>query len=99
MKKINFLGFPINVMDDKAIQDAADSKGQHQYLVMRVADTDPDAGSFDLRKRRLRTPCEGCQEICWFDPKSFDSLRGMTLTILCSHCVLAKVKEEQAADG
>lgn len=90
-----FLGVPI--ITEEQINAARESQDESVYMVIRIVD-DPTAGSADLKRRRLRTPCEGCREICWLDPKSFDPLRGMNLTLLCMQCVDAKAKQEES-DG
>lgn len=36
-----------------------------------------------LAKRRRRMPCEGCREICWYDPESIVNPHA---TFLCREC-------------
>lgn len=95
MKKIKFLGMELNVLEEQDIEQAAGDGGLHVYSCIRVADADPDAGSPELRARRKRTLCEDCGAICWIDPKSFDSLRGVTMTIICMQCTLIRSEKEQ----
>lgn len=38
------------------------------YVLIRVADADPNAGSAGLRARRVKTICDNCQAPCWLDP-------------------------------
>lgn len=100
MGQIRFLGIPVHVLSEADIDRERASQTERIYVVGRV--TDFNSGSFgspELQRRRLRTPCEGCREICYMDPKAFDSLRGMNLTILCGHCMLARIKAEQNTDG
>jgi hypothetical protein len=96
MKKINFLGMELNVLEERDIEQVADEGGLHVYSCIRVADADPSAGSPELRARRKRTLCEDCGAVCWMDPKSFDSLRGVTMTIICIQCTLIRSKKEKA---
>src|ERR1051326_2887409 len=98
MKKVNFLGFEVNVVDEDDIDEQRESQKHHHYMVLRVVDTDPNAGSPDLRRRRLRPPCEKCREICWIDPKSLDEFRGVNLTIICSHCLHDLIKQNEASE-
>jgi hypothetical protein len=90
MKKIKFLGMEFNVLDDKTIDREAALGIEHPYIVTRVADMDPDAGSLQLRARRTRTLCEVCGEVCFLDPKSFDRLAAMKLTIVCTRCMIVR---------
>src|ERR1700761_2048256 len=100
MKKVNFLGHEINVVEQGDIDKAAEAGGVHRYVVLRGADADPAAASPDLRRRRTRTLCEVCGELCWLDPKSFDPFRGMTLIITCTHCEIERVRTMRAeSDG
>lgn len=100
MRKVNFIGFEMNVVDQADIDEAAAAGGVHHYVVSRCANTNPTLGSPDLRRRRTRTLCEDCGEICWLDPKSFDQMRGMTLVILCIECEFTRVKQMEAeSDG
>jgi hypothetical protein len=100
MKKVNFLGIELDVVDQDDIDQAAAEGGVHRYVVIRCADSDPRGGSPDLRRRRTRTLCEVCGELCWLDPKSFDPFRGMTLVITCTRCEVIRVRERKAgADG
>lgn len=96
MKKINFLGFELNVAEQDDIDKAAEAGETHRYIVVRCADSDPTAGSPDLLRRRTRTLCELCGEVCWLDPKSFDSLRGMALVITCAQCEIDRLRQERA---
>jgi len=95
MKKINFLGMAVPVMTEDDLDKARESQEPHVYMVTRIIDSDVTAGSSDLRARRLRTLCEGCNELCWLDPNGYDELRGVNLTILCLQCTLAKARREQ----
>lgn len=99
MKQINFLGIPVNVADEEDILEAAASGQMHYYIVIRVADAHPDAYSPDLQRRKTRTLCERCGEVCFMDPKSFDSLRGLTTMIICAQCMVDKHKEDEQADA
>ena len=94
-EKIFFLGreVEVNVVDDKDIDEAEAAGEHHDYLVVRCVDADPTAGSPDLRARRRRTPCEGCGEICWIDPKAYEPVARLKHTILCAQCMMKKVKD------
>ena len=87
-----FLGIPIMTQAD--IDQAVASQEPNVYIVSRVVDTPPGYGSAALRARRLRTLCEGCREVCWLDPKSYDPTGGMKITILCMQCSLLKMAAE-----
>lgn len=95
MKQLNVFGQVVDVIDQDDIDKAIEEGNLHYYLVMRVVDADPDAGSADLRRRRLRTPCEGCGQICWMDPKNFDSMAGMKFMIICAQCMIHKFRTEK----
>jgi RNase P subunit RPR2 len=95
MKKVNFLGVEFNVAEQADIDQAAEAGEQHRYIVVRVADMNPQSGSPDLRRRRRRTQCEICNALCWYDPKSLDALRGMNLVITCTQCELVRLRAER----
>lgn len=99
MKRINFLGIPVNVADEEDIAKAAAAGQMHYYIVIRTSDAHPEAHSPELAKRRTRTLCEVCSALCYMDPKSFDSLRGLTTMIICAQCMVDKHKEEKQADA
>ncbi len=95
MKKINFLGVEFNVIDDDAIREAEqDDKHHHMYGVIRCADADPNGGSPDLRRRRIRTLCEDCRALCWLDPKSYEPTAHLEHTILCLQCIQRRKRAE-----
>lgn len=87
MRKTNFLGIPVNVMDDADIDAERESGELHLYGVMRVADTHYNDSRDPFVQRRQRTICEDCGQVCYFDPKQFDQLRGMNLRIICTRCL------------
>lgn len=95
VKQVNFLGHMFNIMEDDDVTQAAEEGDLHHYVVVRVADTEPGVGSPDLLRRRRRTPCESCGQICWMDPKSFDSMAGMRFMITCAQCMVHKVRTEK----
>lgn len=97
MKEINFLGIPVNVIDDDDINAAADKGEQHVYILIRCVDADPTAMSPDLRRRKTRTPCEGCGEICFLDPKSYDPMARINFTLLCLQCTKKRIDTEEGA--
>jgi len=88
-----FLGIPIITQED--IDREVESQEPGVYTVIRCADSAPGSGSAALRARRIRTLCEGCREVCWLDPKSYDPLAGMNLTILCMQCVAVKIQKQR----
>jgi hypothetical protein len=95
MKKVNFLGIEFNVLAQDDVDQAVEAGHEHRYIVIRVTDMDPRSGSPDLRRRRRRTPCETCTELCWYDPKSLDALRGVNLVITCTQCEMMRIKAER----
>lgn len=96
MRRENFLGFPIDVVDEHDIAQQAELGDLHPYVVVRCTDTDPTAGSRDLRRRRTRTLCELCGELCYLDTKSFDEIRALKTLIVCTRCMLDWRDEVQA---
>jgi heterodisulfide reductase subunit A-like polyferredoxin len=97
VKKINFLGHMVNVVDDEEIERAQESGEKSVYVVTRIVDSDPANFSRQLRARSTRTPCEGCREICWFDPVSYQQVAILMPDIVCTRCMITRVKAERAA--
>lgn len=89
-KRVNLLGIPIDVVDEKEIAEAAEEGGIHPYIVMRCTDTNDRAIPPALLARRLRTICELCGELCYQDPKNFDSLKGLLMVIICMRCMVGR---------
>jgi hypothetical protein len=44
-----------------------------------------------LAARRRRTPCEGCGEICWYDP---ESIIAPTAKMLCVQCAVEHARDD-----
>lgn len=97
MKKINFLGHELNVIDDEEVERAYQSGEKHVYVVTRIVDTDPTQFPPQLRARNNRTPCEVCREICWFDPGGYGQIAILMPEIICTHCMLRRVRNLRAA--
>jgi hypothetical protein len=84
VKKMNVFGIPdMNVGSrDELAETAESAEGNAFYLVFRVADTITHGYPPELLARMMRTPCEKCHHICYYDPKHFVP----HTTIVCSHC-------------
>lgn len=95
MKTFKFQGVEFNIVDQADIDRAASVDETHHYIVIRVADADPSAYSPALNRRRLRTLCEDCREVCFIDPLSFESLRGVKLRIVCAQCQVVHQRTEK----
>lgn len=87
MKKMNVFGIPMDVGSVEELTEAArTTKGPAYYVCTRVVDLPEETLPLYLRNRNLRTPCEVCREICWYDPKNFITFT----TVICMQCLLAK---------
>lgn len=98
MEQINFLGIPVSVMSEQDMDAERETQAPHLYLVSRVQDEPPGAalpGFEQFVARRQRTLCERCQAVCYFDPKQFDSMRGMNLTIVCLPCHVDELRRKK----
>ena len=95
MRQINFLGIPVNVIDDEEIERQLTSTEPKIVLLRRVADTDLTQGSPGLRARRTRTLCEGCGEVCFLDPSGYAEVAILHPTLLCIQCMLVRLKAAQ----
>lgn len=92
MRQINFLGIPVNVIDDGEIDRQLSSPEPKVILVRRVADTDLTWGSPAYLARRTRTLCEGCGEVCFLDPAGYAEVAILHPTILCLQCMMVRIK-------
>lgn len=92
-------GVPIKVPSKQEMAAEAAKGELHPYVLMRVADMDPSHGSEALRARRRKVPCQGCGEICWYDPDSVASLLAFKLQWLCAQCVGDQLRLKKALGG
>lgn len=92
MKQINFLGIPVNVIDDGEIDRQLATPEPKIVLVSRVADTDLTLGSPEYLARRTRTLCEGCGELCFLDPAGYAEIAILHPTLLCPQCMWSRLK-------
>ncbi len=84
MREDNVFGLPVTVGSrDEIIQAAQDSDGPKYYACMRVEDMSIFTMPPAHRKRVLRTPCENCGKIVWYDPKMFVPFS----TVVCMPCL------------
>lgn len=84
MRKMNVFGLTVNVGDrDEVAEHLAAEDEPTKYVVMRVADMPESTMSLSWRKRMLRTPCERCRAICWYDPANM--IPGVE--VVCLPCV------------
>lgn len=93
--RTTFLGIP--VVTEQDIEDELTRDRPQIYAVQRVLDTARSGPSPELRSRRTRTPCEGCGEICWLDPKGYVQVAILHPQILCNRCIVARLKSDKAA--
>jgi hypothetical protein len=99
-KRVSIFGIPIDVINQQEIDEAAAKGEVHPYVVSRVTDFGDDSQTPDfLIKRRQRTICEVCKEVCYIDPKSYDSIAGMLLLIVCLHCLVEREDQVRALAG
>lgn len=95
MKKMTVFGIPMEVGSTEELTEAARTNpGPTYYAVSRVDDLPEDLLPLFLRKRNLRTPCEQCRAICWYDPKNFIPFT----TVICMQCLAAKSEAGQQID-
>jgi len=64
------------------------------YGVVRCVDRPIHTIPEPLRSRNIRTPCDNCHELCWYDP--VHAIPG--LRVLCSHCQPADVDPHITAE-
>lgn len=85
-------GLPMQVGSrDELVEMACGSDEPAYYMVTRCADLPEEVIPLSVRLRNLRTPCEQCGEICWYDSKNFIPFTIVT----CSVCMAGKPDVEQ----
>jgi hypothetical protein len=90
MKEIFVRGVKIHVLEEDDVDTLTQGGAIVPYVVSRIDDlATVDFSPPGLKARRLRTVCEGCKAICFIDPQSFDTVRGMKVRIVCVQCHLA----------
>jgi hypothetical protein len=97
VRKENVFGLPVTVgTPDELRELVGDNEAMHMMIRCTDAAGDRPYPALDARRRRM--PCEGCREICWYDP---DSIVDPTATFLCPQCVIARGGEisEALASG
>ncbi len=91
MRKVNVFGIPMEVGSNEELTELARTSEQVTYYACtRVKDQPDSAVPIALAKRRLRTPCELCRTIVWYDPKSFIPFS----TVVCMQCLFEKAEAE-----
>lgn len=84
----------VDVVDDEEVNRARRAGEKQIYVLSRVIDTDPTDFSARLRARQLRTPCEDCREICWYDPKGYQVVAILAPEMICSRCIIGRIRRE-----
>ncbi len=98
LKKVNFLGYTVEIVEDTDIDEMQASGDIPLYSMIRIADADPRGGSPALRERRTVVACQNCGAGCWFDPKSYEPIARLSPLKVCLQCTSARVKAEQHGD-
>lgn len=84
-REITFLGIPITAVNPDVWTPP--EGGVKIHMLMRVEDEIKEPYPA-LVARRKRTLCEGCNAVCWIDPKC---MIIPTAKQLCSRCALARM--------
>ncbi len=98
MKKVNFLGYTVEIVEDSDVDEMQASGDIPLYSMIRIADADPQGGSPELRRRRTVVACQDCGAGCWFDPKSYEPIARLHPDKVCLQCTAERVKAEQHGD-
>ncbi len=86
---VNVFGIEMHIKSEAELRDAPEGT---ILIMMRVVDVMGDEAYIPdwLRQRRRRTPCEGCREICWYDPHTLPH----RARLLCTHCSTDELKRK-----
>ena len=95
MKQINFLGRTFNIIEEEDIERAQREGGEQIYVVSRVSTTDMTMASPGLQARTVRTLCEKCNAVCYFDPKGYQQIAILRPEIVCVECMTDRVRQRK----
>jgi hypothetical protein len=94
--KENIFGIDVTVQTRAAAMASMSEAGGEPWIygVIRCAERPAWTIPEPLRSRNIRTPCDGCRELCWYDP--VHAIPG--LRVLCNHCRPVDVDAHMTAE-
>lgn len=93
-RKEKFMGMDIEVLSEAELLRARTATVKMTQACMRVVDA-PNAPTISARHaaERQQLPCEECDALCWFDPKSGPG--RLFVRLICIPCLLAEAKARE----
>lgn len=93
-QELDMFGVPIRFADSDELRNL--DPGNSLYVMVRIADADPTAGSAALQARRRRTLCDECKAACWLDPEAVRDVNPQVRRV-CLQCANDLLLGDQAA--